>query len=72
MDWNGDVECERPVVHHVDGKEQRSADTPFSEWNGRWLDEILTIRIELIMQSRETSEYELEERDEKPATWLVP
>jgi hypothetical protein len=49
MDWHGDIERKRPVVHHVDGEEKRSADTPFSEWNGRWLDKEFPVRIKLIM-----------------------
>jgi hypothetical protein len=64
MNRYGNVESERPIVQHIDREEQGGTQHPFSEWHGRGSKEIAALGIELIMQCRQTSKDELEERDE--------
>lgn len=64
MYWDRDVECERPIVHHVDREEQSCTGDPFLERYRRRLDKKAVSRVELIVQSRQASKYKLEEGDE--------
>jgi len=65
------IKCKCPIVQHIHSKEQRSADAPFTKGYRRTLDEKPAIGIELVVQSGETSEYELEICDKKTAVWLM-
>ena len=71
MHGNGDVESESPVIQHVDCEEQCCANAPFSKWYWRRLDEVASFRVELVVQSREAREDELEQGDEKAAVGLM-
>lgn len=44
-----DVECERPVIQHVDREEQRRADAPFPERHWGRFDEEPSIGVELVV-----------------------
>ena len=72
MNWNGYVESESPIVHHIDREEQRRANAPFTERNRRGPNKVTAIGIELVMQCRNTCEHELKESDKKTAGWLLP
>ena len=64
MYWDRDVECERPVIHHVDRKEQGGTNDPFFERYRRWFDKKAVSGVELIVQSRQASKDELKKGDE--------
>lgn len=71
MNRDGDLESEGPIVQHIHREEQSSAGTPLPKWHRRLLDIVPSIRVELIMESRQTREDELEEGDEKAAVGLM-
>ena len=71
MNRNRNVECECPVVHHIDSEEQHGTDTPFPKWNWGRLNKEAACGIKLIVQGRQTGEDELEERDKKATVGFV-
>jgi hypothetical protein len=63
MDWYGDVECESPIIQHVDCEKQDRAGDPFPKGNRRCPEKVATVGVELIVQCRQAGKHKLEKCD---------